>query len=430
MKTKVPLAAKLAIKSSLAVAAWAGFCLATWKVLPMPAVWATGSFVGLCGFLAAIMSRPWLRFSLTCLLAPALSFGMVEYWQQLQVPSRLKSTAHAEELITTSESVTEAFDADLGFNLPRSLKIHDVATVAGRPIYDSVYSLDKNGFRVVPGRRERGGRACVLFFGCSFMFGKGLNDDQTLAAYTSNLLGPEYQVTNLGINGAGPHQSLAILESGLVERITDCADKPVFVVMGGISDHVLRAAGKRVYNLFGPRYELDQGKLERRGNFWSPFSKFRQGRGLLLSLIGRSQLVARLVGRESKADRDRYDALLVEFFAEAKRRFAGSKSALLFWDPTPDLAERLASLSIPYVGVPDILPPGKDEYQIREDGHPNARANAALAQYVAKSIVGQGGVSAELSPLSRESALSKAAYRDLPRRIRDVPRRRQDKLRE
>src|SRR5262245_59492381 len=54
--------------------------------------------------------------------------------------------------------------------------------LSGETIFDVAYSIGEDGFRVTPGAR---GVSKAYFLGCSFMFGWGLNDDQTLLAFFS-----------------------------------------------------------------------------------------------------------------------------------------------------------------------------------------------------------------------------------------------------
>jgi hypothetical protein len=61
-------------------------------------------------------------------------------------------------------------------SMVRVSKLHD-----DEVIFDVVYTISAHGFRVTPGAGGTSGSAGrVLFFGCSYTFGEGVEDDQTL----------------------------------------------------------------------------------------------------------------------------------------------------------------------------------------------------------------------------------------------------------
>ncbi len=385
--------------SLLLLLGWAVFSRFAWKTLPIPLVFVCFSFALVCLYLAIKSASPDLRSIWIYSLAISTAIGLAEIWFQEPIQA-LVQTHHKKKYPDTIHDLKDlgpakasrTFDPNLGFVLPKNVQVQDTATILGRRIYDVKISFGPEGLRTVPERPERGTKACVLFFGCSFVFGWGLNDDETLPAYTSRLLGSGYQVTNFGATAYGPHQALAMLESGMAEKVTDCSGKPVFAILVGMPHHVIRASGAWEGNLFGPRYELRGGRLERRGNFWSPFSRSEAGRGFVLGLVWKSALVRALLNHESAADQDRHVAILEHIFAEMGQRFPGSKSTLLYWDLAEPIANQLGRHRVPYIDVDSILPPapGTNPWRISDyDYHPNAKANQRLAEYVVRNIVGQ-----------------------------------------
>jgi hypothetical protein len=116
-----------------------------------------------------------------------------------------------------------------------------IEKVDEKTVASAVYSIDRFGRRITPGqgagRRDRP----LLFFGCSFAFGFGVNDDQTLPYYVAQAL-PGYRVYNYGFTGYGPQNMLARLsETDIRSEIAE-KGKPAAVYVF-IDDQVRRAIG-------------------------------------------------------------------------------------------------------------------------------------------------------------------------------------------
>lgn len=81
-------------------------------------------------------------------------------------------------------------------------------------VYDVIYSIGTDGFRITPGKVALDGRKHlhINFFGCSFTFGEGLQDNQTLP-YFAQQDGKDIEVKSYGVSGYGVHQALAIMQS-------------------------------------------------------------------------------------------------------------------------------------------------------------------------------------------------------------------------
>jgi hypothetical protein len=75
------------------------------------------------------------------------------------------------------------------------------------PIFHVHYTIDPFGRRVVPGQERKKRDDYFLFLGCSFVYGEGLDDDQTLPYYFSRLE-PGFHVYNYSFHGYGPSDLL------------------------------------------------------------------------------------------------------------------------------------------------------------------------------------------------------------------------------
>ena len=65
-------------------------------------------------------------------------------------------------------------------------------------------SVDKRGLRVEPPLAPSHGDRCVLFFGCSYTFGEGVNDTETLPYRTGVLAEGLLRMINFGLHSYGP----------------------------------------------------------------------------------------------------------------------------------------------------------------------------------------------------------------------------------
>jgi hypothetical protein len=127
---------------------------------------------------------------------------------------------------------------------------------AGRTIYDVNYTIDRNLLRQTLSCKKG---PPVVFFGCSYTFGDGVNDNETLPQYFANLTDRRMRVLNLGFTGYGPQQFLREEETG---RFDDAIgpDPKLFVFLTAVW-HAERTACKAYWTARAPRYALENGKL-------------------------------------------------------------------------------------------------------------------------------------------------------------------------
>ena len=157
-------------------------------------------------------------------------------------------------------------------------KIHAVLkTKENDTIYDVKYTTDLLGRRQTPRPVNKKSDTSVVFIGCSFTYGEGLNDDQTYPYFVGKLLSSDINVFNLGIRGAGPNDILFDLE----QRHPDFFDIPakkIILVYGFISNHLERIScsyrcyGSQNWLLEKPKYIMENGQAVWAGNFKDDYS--------------------------------------------------------------------------------------------------------------------------------------------------------------
>jgi hypothetical protein len=130
----------------------------------------------------------------------------------------------------------------------------------GTVIYDVAYTIDDSLLRKTNSARE--GQA-IAFFGDSFTFGQGVNDDETMPQAFADLSGRAPRVLNLGFPGYGPQHVLYALETGTYDAALG-PDPQLFISLT-VPWHAERAACKAPWTLRAPRYELENSSVTLKG---------------------------------------------------------------------------------------------------------------------------------------------------------------------
>ncbi len=289
---------------------------------------------------------------------------------------------------------------ELGYGSIREKRVTTARKyVGGKLVYDVKYTMDDHGLRTTSGRAERAGPP-VLFFGCSFTFGEGVGDTETLPASLGRISGEG--MANFGFHGYGPHHMLRALEIGLPQAFGYRESAMVVYVL--LPVHVDRAAGRSPWDSKGPKYRIVRGRLQ----FMGPFSagqdrialdRVREDRSPLSRVLARSaifRLLTRRTGLPRNEDEDR--RTLIAIVAEADRLVKsqyGVPLTVLLWDVGPayplmhergdQLKRELASEGIPVVALSERAPQLDElRFYFPNEGHPNGAAYAEAAQVLAR----------------------------------------------
>jgi hypothetical protein len=280
----------------------------------------------------------------------------------------------------------------------------------GELIYDATYSIGPNGLRVSsPAARDPDPSAeCILFFGDSFTFGQGLEDDQTLPFLVHEKTSQRYRTYNFGVKGYGAHQMLAALQQGLVFDAAPCDRTQVsHIFYQGITDHVRRAAGRVWWEAYGPRYILTEDGGVRRDGSFEDNDGYAEGRSLMQlvgtqffkSMIYQGIVQGRYVRKYSRYHTDLFLAIVEEAQEAAHSNFPAAEFHVLLWDEenldNRTIREGLRQRDVDVHLMSEILPNYRPDqpnlaYRLHEtDAHPNALANELIAQYVVGQILPQ-----------------------------------------
>jgi len=150
---------------------------------------------------------------------------------------RLKQKDNERIMITSPPVI---ICSEEGRKIARGVKGEGTITVGNNP-HIFYFETDTKGRRITPQPNMDNKELNCLFFGCSFTFGTGVNNNQTLPYYFGQLH-PEIEVYNYGIPGASPQE--IYLQSTQSEIFADISpQKPTLVIYTFISDHLRRLKG-------------------------------------------------------------------------------------------------------------------------------------------------------------------------------------------
>lgn len=355
---------------------WLGLLLAIGHAL-----YSSLAVAGICFGAMRVTQTPKLRalwFNLGTVLALVGIFaGYVE--------SQSQFLENEQEMVTVAPS-----------NPAAGLTRHDRFTFDGTLVYDVVYTQDQHQLRIGPPAPAPTPSSCVLFFGCSFAFGVGVNDGETLAHQVEVQSHGRFRSRNFGRPGSGPHHMLEQIQSGFVERVAGC--EPKYAVYEAITDHVNRAGGRLIASgdWSGPRYVLSpDGRPQRQGDIKRYYAQWPTSK----VIADLTQWLDRSLYDPVRPDHvELFFGLIEESRRELQARYPGIELAVVYWDHeaserNPQLVEALrthgdANLHL----VSQMLPPRADwlgAYQLPYDYHPTALANQWMAKYLVEKVLPQ-----------------------------------------
>jgi hypothetical protein len=320
----------------------------------------------------------------TSVVAVTVTVGVVIGLLLAEVGARLLNPRSPRRVVTPFYYEN---DPTLGWRL-RPGEYRDVETIDGHVTHDVTYHIGPDHRRQTPP-----GSGCVWFFGCSFTFGQGVEDNETLPYRLSVLTGR--RMINFATPAYGAHHMLAALEHGVT---APC--RPTHIIYQAITSHVGRAAGLQSFAKAGPRYRLVDGRaiyvrtvprpMRQPTGFW-PEVRYYLGKSHLYSMI------ASYEPRSSQAELPLYLAIVRQSRDRLMADYPEADFHVLVWDH-PEFFK--GDAAVVWLGlealtphahrVSSILPDyqtARIRYQLHErNRHPNALANQRLAAYLADRL--------------------------------------------
>lgn len=291
------------------------------------------------------------------------------------------------------------YSPDLGYAPKPGSQARTQGYYDDKMVYDVTYTINDLGLRITPSSKSDLG---MIFFGGSFTFGDGVNDEESIPYQVGVMTGDRYRVFNLSYSGYGPHQMLSSLENNLAEKAVGGVT-PAYIVYQALPYHVMRAVGMTEWGPAGPRYRLVQGEgLVRDGLFQPREGKPGSFKSLLCRLAHKSAIGDRLLKFRMPPTMEDMD-LMVSIVSRSKalcsKVWPECEFHVLIWPyrdmDFKEMEKRLRGAGIQTHLVADILPEYAsltEAYVIEYDEHPNAHACNLIAKYIVDQIAVKGGL--------------------------------------
>ncbi|WP_297297734.1 SGNH/GDSL hydrolase family protein [uncultured Methylovirgula sp.] len=342
--------------------------------------WGGVEYLGLAAALAAFLvgaTRGWLRS--LALVAASLLVGLAAV-----EASAVLVLARPNETRASGYSGNRPI-LGWGAQHPGIFRNRKFFARSNRVIYDAHYTIDDALNRKVISAPDG---PLVAFFGDSFVFGTGLDDNATLPQIFSDLYRRKLGVTNFGFPGYGPQQFLRALETKLYDK--QLRGRVKLFVYETAAFHVTRAACIDGFMLRAPRYVLESGRPVFRGTC--------AAQGTVLAELFRNTamyqaFIEPVFGGPRDEDIDLYVAILAQAAALARVQY-GAPTIILYIRDDSDNAKWLrhahyndediiakmrgAGLDVLDVTLDLRAYPGK-ALIIVGDGHPSGFANGLRA---------------------------------------------------
>jgi hypothetical protein len=262
----------------------------------------------------------------------------------------------------------------------------------GKTIYDVTYSIDGFSRRITPEDKGDKNNKFLLFFGGSFTFGEGLEDNETIPYFTGQY-SKGYTPVNYGFHGHSAAEMLIKLKTGTIaEEIAQDRGTLIYIFMDA---HIIRVVGSmRIVTTWGnnrPYFFLDEDDvLHRDGDFESG----RPGLMLLYRLLSRSKILELINFDLPDSMGDRHFRLFTRIVEETlrsyRKQFPESDFYLLIYPGSqyaPVLKSFLDKSNIPYLDYSKLFNRSDPKYFISsEDLHPNAYSNQIVAQKIVEDL--------------------------------------------
>jgi hypothetical protein len=302
-----------------------------------------------------------------------------------------RHTAGADRYVWQSESApAQVSDRTLGFkNNPSTYGRRIMKNPQGRLSFDSTYSIDQYGRRMHVEKRQRFCKKFIATFGCSFTFGYGLNEDETISYYLNTISESPFCVYNYGTSGTGTNYVAAIIKNtDFAVQIPEKKGTFIYVFM---DEHIRRSVGLHpgtYYQRKTPYFEKNEkGELVSKGSINQMRPVFLGVLRYFEKFFGDNILKDRVFPSRSAKDIQYVCDLLIDIEKKIKLSYAGSSFVVYmhsYFPTDPEILSCLKENKIEYIEGLQIA--DRNEYTIPYHGHPNAKWNKIIAEEIFKYL--------------------------------------------
>lgn len=260
------------------------------------------------------------------------------------------------------------------------------SSVTGTIIYKVQVTIDEFGRRFTP--RHFFNHSNILFFGDSFTFGEGVNDDETYPYFISKRR-PESAIYNLGVPGMGLNDILYDLEYGDLAKYKDIQKRKTITVYTYMNDHLNRFFCSMNCYQDGQQWLLKKANYDRNLKFLGSFAQSNSIKISLYKFFAKSELL-KFLGinwpiRFSEEHFDTFARAIVKLKKLSNQKFGSEEFYFVFYPRDTSLI--YAKSLIPYLKKYEIkylIYEGIDFDLVKDniDSIPLDHHPTAMAQYL------------------------------------------------
>jgi hypothetical protein len=259
-------------------------------------------------------------------------------------------------------------------------------------VYEAMYNIDDKYRRVTTSKEKSNNEKNFLIMaGCSYTFGSGLNDEQTLASIV-NLKSKKFEAYNYGMRGASPGDILLRLNS---IKPQDLPQKTGAVIYIYIDDHMARLTyDPNIIGTWGAKsgyYKYDDGPVEYLGTYEETFPIKTLFYKLLFSTNTVRYFFMATFNSVKIQDFDKLTTAIEQMQKVSFEKLHAENFYVLIYPATYSariLAQRLEMKKIKYLDYSNwnmfLLSSGQSVIQY--DGHPSYESNLILGQSISETL--------------------------------------------
>lgn len=333
-------------------------------------------------------------------LVPVLIFGLTLFFLFRSFDASKeakKQDMPKDKRIHKDLALGDDYEKNRPFQRAPNGKIQITYMRGDKVLYDQVYNTDEGLFRV-PTYQNSNPQYHAIFGGCSFTFGEGISDDETLPSQFA-MINPEYDAYNLGFPGGSIGTLLYYAENFRLSKYVQFPEG--YFIFTFISNHFDRFFARYNYLTWSSpkniHYEVIDGKVVNKGfigdqDFYKNFQKLA-GAGLENTVLHTQDPL-----KWSDEELEKYAVAVAHFrdyylkeFPRGKFVFVIHPQSSLNADLTSRLMKALAKVRIKTWDPTEDFSrmykeSGETRDTINEDGHPSVVGNKILATWISEKI--------------------------------------------
>jgi hypothetical protein len=284
-------------------------------------------------------------------------------------------------------------DSILGYVNKKNLEVKTNMIVVGPSkhdtslIYKAVMRTDSLGNRLIDILGMQNRKKYAIFFGCSFTFGVGVEDTQTIP-YCFAKYDTIFCVYNFGVCGYGTQQMLAKLEyTNLRKIIKQDSGVCFYLYMYEHPNRVIADMQTYSWNQNMPYYGYKHNRLF----YYGTFNRDRKFLSGFYTLMGKSNVIKYFkINFPNKLKPKHYKLtcdIIYKSYLEYRKQFHNDNFYVIIY-PTihREILDYLQRYDIKVLDFSELFDANKDQYAFKFDTHPTALAYKVFTEHLVDTI--------------------------------------------